>query len=373
MRILDFIDLESENAELFHRAVDRFMLLHSGPIIKFDLLIPPNGNHRKFNVSDWFHVLSKNGIQDIYFDAFNFKYQDFRLPSTLFQCRDLKKLVLYHCTLTVPPDFKGFYHLVHLEINFCDLPSHILGSLISQCPLLENLVLDSTCKEYSDQPLVINALNLKTVCYDDYLLGTIIFENVPRLTYVSLLAFDVLDIEEYERLCVSWGVICSLSLIKELVFDIRLLGPVINNLPRCLPTKFQNLKTLTLRSVNAYVEDDMRFFLCLIRSSPGLQDLTIYLQSNDIRVVLEPENSREAALRLLETETKEHCTLSNLVTVAVHWIGDGLDHGIMLVKILQSRCPNLKSLKVIPDSFRRWTSKDVRMQLSREFEKFYCQ
>ncbi|CAM8879725.1 unnamed protein product [Rhodiola kirilowii] len=348
IRILDFDETEHENAELFHRAVDRVLLLHSGPIIKFDLIIPANGKHRKFNVSDWFHVLSKNGIQDIWFDAYNVENRDFWLPSTLFQCRDLKILVLHYCTLTVPPDFKGFYHLVDLEISFCKLPSHILGSLISQCPLLENLALDSTCKEYIEQPLIINALNLRTLCYENYLLGTINFKNVPMLTDVSLLASDVYDIEEYERLCISWGVICSLSLIKELLFDIRLLGPVSNNLPRCLPTIFQNLKTLTLRSVNAYVEDDMRL--------EGFFHLSLLVQlvSNDIRVVLEPEKSLEAALRLLETETKEHCTLSNLVTVVVHWIGDGLDHGIMLVKILQSRCPNLKSLKVIPD--RSWTS-----------------
>ncbi|CAM8876600.1 unnamed protein product [Rhodiola kirilowii] len=368
VRHINFDDMERENAKLLHRVVDRVLLIHSGPISSFYLQIPKTSNHRKFPVSDWFHVLSKNGIQDIYFDAANCEPQDFQLPSSLFQCRDLKILILYFCTLTVPPDFKGFYNLVDLLINSCKLPSHILGSLISQCPLLETLSLTCTCTEYSEQPLVIDALNLRDVRYEDDLWGAIIFKNVPKLTYVSLMAFER-DGMDLERPCSTWGLICSLSLIKELALDISLLGPVIINVPRCLPTMFQILKTLTLRSVDACVEDHMRFVLCLIRSSPGLQDLTIFLELECMKTRFWPESekSRETAQKLLETEAKEHCKLSNLKTVVLYWFG-GSRHEIMLVKILLSRCPNLESFKVTLDD--KSTAEDVRTQISREFEKY---
>ncbi|CAM8882142.1 unnamed protein product [Rhodiola kirilowii] len=212
-----------------------------------------------------------------------------------------------------------------------------------------DISVNSTCTEYSEQPLVINALNLRELYYVDDLWGAIIFNNVPRLVFAELTTFDK-DGMDFERPCSAWGLICSLSLIKELVFDISLLGPVITNVPRCLPTMFQNLKTLTLRSVDACVEDHMRFVLCLIRSSPGLQDLTIYLEWERIKTRFWPESekSREAAQKLLETEAKEHCKLCNLKTVVLYWFG-GSSHEIMLVKILLSRCPNLVSFKVTPD------------------------
>ncbi|CAM8879728.1 unnamed protein product [Rhodiola kirilowii] len=366
IRKLDFNCMDHENVKVFRRAVDRVLMLHSGPIRRFDLLVPSCRNRRSFNVCDWFHVLSKNGIQDLEFDAFSYITQNFPLPSSLFACRDLKKLVLYYCKFSPPPNFMGFYNLIDLEINFCKVPSHILGSLISQCPLLEKLSLDCTCTKYREQPLVINALNLKTVYVEDDVWGTIIFKCVPRLAYVSLLISDI-DGMELKMPCSSWDFLCSISLIEELVFDIFLLGPVIGNCPRCLPAMFQNLKTLSLRSVNACVEDDICFVLCLIRSSPGLQNLTIYLESNKSSFLPEPEKSREAAQKLLETEEKEQCKLSNLVTAVLHG-AEGSSYEIMLVKILLSRCPNLKSLKVTPDVKKR-SEEDFRMHLSREFEK----
>ncbi|KAL9665204.1 hypothetical protein QQ045_020616 [Rhodiola kirilowii] len=369
MRKLSFNNMERVSIEVFCRTVDRVLLLHSGPIHKFYIVIPEGGNngHGNSKLSDWFHVLSKNGIHDILFDAFYTRNPDFPLPSSLFQCRDLKKLVLDSCKFSPPPNFMGFYNLIDLEINYCKVPSHILGSLISQCPLLEKLSMRDTCTEYRGQPLVINALNLKTVSYEDYSWGTVIFLNVPRLAYVSLLAGDVFVIDDMNRPCSSWGFMSSLSLIKDFEFDITLLGPIMEKCPRCLPTVFENLKTLTLQSFDPRVEDDICFVLCLIRSSPGLQDLTISKQGIKSSYLPEGEKSREAAQNLLETEAKEQCKLSNLITVVLDNF-DEFSHDIMLAKILLSRCPNLILLKFA--LHEELITEDVRMQqLLREFEK----
>ncbi|CAM8885598.1 unnamed protein product [Rhodiola kirilowii] len=142
---------------------------------------------------------------------------------------------------------------------------------------------------------------------------------------------------------------------------------MIGKCPSCLPTTLENLKTLTLTSVNACVEDDVIFMFCLIRSSPGLQDLSIRFSDIKTKELPKPDNSGEAAQKMLDTEAGENGKLSNLLTVIFKDI-EGLSYEMLLVKIMLSRCPYLKSFKISPASYK--TTEDVRKRIKRELKEF---
>ncbi|CAI9781024.1 unnamed protein product [Fraxinus pennsylvanica] len=85
------------------------------------------------------YILWKNGAEEF---TFRIKYgEENRLPSSLFMCLQLKLLSLSTCLFNPPPSFKGFNRMIRLELCEVTINHEVLESLISSCPLLEELVL----------------------------------------------------------------------------------------------------------------------------------------------------------------------------------------------------------------------------------------
>ncbi|KAM3203578.1 hypothetical protein P3L10_031204 [Capsicum annuum] len=105
----------------------------------------------------------------------------YKLPSSLFTCSQLKHLFLQQCLIHPPPLFKGFDKLISLELIEVTISSELLVSLISHSPLLDHLVLD--CNEVSHH-IEISAPKLRSF----FFAGNIDFlhlKNVPLLSKVS--------------------------------------------------------------------------------------------------------------------------------------------------------------------------------------------
>ncbi|CAI9781027.1 unnamed protein product [Fraxinus pennsylvanica] len=66
----------------------------------------------------------------------------YKIPSSLFMYLQLKHLKLSACLINPPPTFKGFNRLIRLELCNVNIDAEVLKSLISSCPLLEQLLLD---------------------------------------------------------------------------------------------------------------------------------------------------------------------------------------------------------------------------------------
>ncbi|CAM8953197.1 unnamed protein product [Rhodiola kirilowii] len=338
----DFWDFGGDSTLLEHaRVIDRILMLHSGPIREFILFIP-DIKYKTVDINMWLRVLSNNGVQKIEIDAHEYKEVQtggpFPMPSCLFHCRELEELSLCNCKITLPSDFKGFANLTSLNLDYVDIAPSILGSLISGCLLLETLSLKDLALE---EPLAIVALNLKTFYFDDCELENIIFKEIPKLTCVSLLATGetekidtLLPYSTLERLC-------SLARIKELTYDFLLLEPL-ENCPTSTSTPLETLKSLTLRSVNLCFSEDISFTLCLLKSAPNLQNLTLQLNSK-IGCRLKIKKLQGAAAKLLESEAKKHISYHSLQTIKIRGI-EGLRHESLLFKLLQTRCRKLKSI-----------------------------
>lgn len=205
------------------RIIDRVLMLHSGPIREFMLHIP-DFRRKTLDINMWLRVLSNNGVQAIEIDAHQYKDMQtdgpFPMPSCLFQCRELESLSLCNCKLTLPNDFKSFANLTSLCLESVEIEPCVLGSLISECLLLESLSLKDS---YLQEPLTIEALNLKTFYFDDSELQNIIFKDIPKLECVSLSATNENVKIDTPQLYNTLDVLSSLSGIKELTFDFLLL------------------------------------------------------------------------------------------------------------------------------------------------------
>ncbi|KAL9679058.1 hypothetical protein QQ045_016912 [Rhodiola kirilowii] len=328
------------------RAIDRILMLHSGPILEFILSIPEiEHKNETVDINMWLRVLSNNGVQKIEINVDGYEDNSFPTPSCLFQCRELEKLSLRVCKLTFPIHFKGFANLTSLSLYHVKIAPSLLASLISGCLLLETLTLEYM---FIEEPLALQALNLKNFYFDDYWLEFIIFKDTPKLTCVSLLAteqtdkFDIpLPYNMLERLS-------SLSLIKELTFSFMLLRPLPDNLPSCTPTPLENLKCLTLTYVNICLSEDILFTLCLLRSSPNLQSLTIDLHweyYGDSYIINEEE--QEAAAKLLKSEAQKHTSYESVQSLKIIGIL-GMPSENLLIKLLQTHCQKVKRIITEP-------------------------
>ncbi|XP_049364801.1 LOW QUALITY PROTEIN: uncharacterized protein LOC125829654 [Solanum verrucosum] len=259
----------------FTNILCHFLTLHTGPITKFILDIPdietcPNIDHL-------IYFLSRNGIQHLVLKP-PFSSKPYKLPSSFFTCSQLRHLFLRECLIRPPPVFKGFDRLISLELIEVKISSALLGSLISHCPLLEHLVLQH---DAITDHIEISAPKLRSFIFT----GSIKFlhlKNAPLLSKVSYepTEFRVKAEHDVCKIFESIPALENLCWINDC--DVRV-GPA-EVIPTRLPYALHCLKRLYISGITLGEFFDVSFALCLIRSSPNLEEIEIEVV-NDMYVV----------------------------------------------------------------------------------------
>lgn len=121
----------------FVSAINKSLLLHKGPIIKFSLTIPPHKCNAEIvhdYINQWIPLLSTKGIKQLV--VRDFKLQE--VTAHYFSSLDLTHLTLFRVWFPYTPANGRFTHLtdLHLVDATCNL-----GQSIFDCPVLENLTL----------------------------------------------------------------------------------------------------------------------------------------------------------------------------------------------------------------------------------------
>uniref|UniRef100_A0A7N0T1J3 F-box domain-containing protein n=1 Tax=Kalanchoe fedtschenkoi TaxID=63787 RepID=A0A7N0T1J3_KALFE len=204
--------------------IDSVMSLHDGPVYRGHLYVRgyDDEEFESLNFTKWIQFLSKNGIKDLSVHTAHMGYVG--IPSDIFNCCSLQRLHLFICQLEPSLGFSGFRKLISLELLYCKLPDSLLESMISNSPLLEELVLvDPKPREH----FAVDAPNLKS-------LKLFNFEPTP------------LCLVEYSKL--TTASICSALMIPANKFTASALSKFSSFLPR-----IENLSThwTTLASLGA--------------------------------------------------------------------------------------------------------------------------
>ncbi|KAH7834272.1 hypothetical protein Vadar_014449 [Vaccinium darrowii] len=261
------------------------LLLHRGPIIKFTLSL--SGLESCSEIDQLILFVSDNAIED--FELRIWKGELYKLPSSLYSSLQLKHLNLHSCMLKPPPGFGGFTNLRSLYLYEVVIADDVLSSLISSCLLLEELILDSLI---SIDSLEVVGPNLKSVNCEGHF-RSICFTNTSRLEDVTLYLKGT-----RKKLLFSEGEISSSVVLLDCVPAIDFLGLdssyvkgiAASGVLTRLPTTLNNLKNICLYDICFGEQDEVYVLICLIRSSPNLEEIFIHAfpsETSAIRIDLD--------------------------------------------------------------------------------------
>ncbi|KZV56994.1 F-box/FBD/LRR-repeat protein-like, partial [Dorcoceras hygrometricum] len=286
--------------------VDHVLLLHNGPIHKFKL------SHRDLQgVSDidrWILFLSRGSVKEFILEIW--KGHRYKLPSSIYSCQKLIHLELFNCLLTPPSSFVGFKSLKSLDLQHITMDQGAFEYMISSCPLLERL----TLMNFDGFALLnIHAPNLLSLTSEVFLktTGNLIkfFACLPRI--------QRLEVQSYFLKYLAAGII-----------------------PGKLPKPCVDLSFLSIR-INFNDMEENLTALCLLRSSPYLQELEMLARA-------EEQQTNERTISNIP-ENFESFTFNQLKFIKIVGIS-GIKQELNFINFLLATSPVLERMTVKPAS-----------------------
>ncbi|XP_061346439.1 F-box/FBD/LRR-repeat protein At1g13570-like [Gastrolobium bilobum] len=257
--------------------IDHVLLLHSGPINKFKV-----SNHELTGVSAidrWTLHVSRRSVEEFVLEIW--KGQHYKIPSCLFSCQSLKHLELFNCWLKPPSKFQGFRNLKSLDLQNVTLAQDDFQYLISSCPLLERLTLANF---HGLTRLNIDAPNLQFF-YIEGNFEAISFENTFRLAVVSIgldVNFENNKQGGFSNLLNFFAHLPHIRRLEIQSYFLKYLA--VGVVPPKLPRPCIDLSFLSIR-INFNDSKEISAALCLLRSSPNLQELEILARTEEETVL----------------------------------------------------------------------------------------
>ncbi|AES59067.1 F-box/RNI/FBD-like domain protein [Medicago truncatula] len=277
----------------FLRIVDHVLLLHSGPINKFEVSDSNQyftiGVNSMADIDQWIFQISKRYIKEFVLDI-RLKPR-YKIPCCLFSCQSLQHLELNYCCLNPPTTFEGFRNLKSLSLFEVTMTQDAFENMICGCPLLEELTLYKIDGLWLKPPTTFEGFrNLKSLSLSKVRMTQDAFENMisgcPLLEELTLNEIDGLWIKppttfegfrNLKSLSLSVvrmtqdafeNMISGCPLLEELALD------KIDGLWLKAPTTFEgfrNLKSLSLFKVRMTQDA----FENMISGCPLLEELTL--------------------------------------------------------------------------------------------------
>ncbi|XP_015072652.1 F-box/FBD/LRR-repeat protein At1g13570-like [Solanum pennellii] len=266
----------------------------------------------------------------------------------------LRHLYLKECEIQLPCFFKGFNKLIRLILKSVTLSSDTFESLISYCPLLEDLVLKDIDNPYF---MSINAPKLRSFVFRGDI-QLIHLENVPVLSNV-LYAPRELVLEDEDDFVNIFSSIPSLECFSWDHFEVD--NGSTKVIPTRLPSVLNCLKRLFMSWITLGEFFELSFALFIIRSSPNFEEIEIkecilsdgdYFESVPQEVVDEiPASFSDITFKHLRT-VKFYDVL--LEEVEMH-----------LIKVLLAKSPALVKMVIKPHQMETNKSLNVLAEIKK--------
>lgn len=243
----------------------------TGPIETFKLAAYCRPDH--YLLAEWVAFLSGKGLKEFVLKEFD-SPKWFKFPFDLLSSSLLRRLELFGCMIKLPPAgaFEGLSSLTSLQLNNVFVDTDTLECLILKCPVLESLTLFDFEKAIF---LKIKNTRLK------YLKISSAFRDICLLNNPLLATVDiclrippVLFMEQKD--CNLVRTVGCLHGVKRLVLSAEFLVFLGNcDVPERLCVLLDNLTSLELREVRVDNIRHMTVLLCLLKSAPNLEELSI--------------------------------------------------------------------------------------------------
>ncbi|XP_004292703.1 PREDICTED: F-box/FBD/LRR-repeat protein At1g13570-like [Fragaria vesca subsp. vesca] len=322
----------------FANAVDHVLLSHIGPVYKFKLA-PKHICVRDFD--RWILYVSRNSIKEFILEILGQPY--YKLPSSMFLCRDLTHLELHKCLLQPPSTFTGFKSLKTLKIVWVRLTGDALQNMIAHCPLLERLVVED-CDDFNQ--LNINAPSLQVLRF------------IGGFKYINLLnTSNIVDvyIELYQFACKSSNLLrffAQLPNIHRLCMKAKFTKYLADScLPlEKLPKPCSPLQFLSLRIGTDYDKD---ILLCILRMCPALEELEVF--ASNYKAIGGKVNSW--------VDEHHSCSNTQLGRVKIHCSFPEVDGALELIRFLLLSSPALETMTLCTTALHPFVSYNLATKL----------
>nr|XP_009762015.1 PREDICTED: F-box/FBD/LRR-repeat protein At1g13570-like isoform X2 [Nicotiana sylvestris] len=338
----------------FTKIIYQILTLHEGPINKFKLDVVDS--KRCPTIDNFIYFLSRNDIQHL---VLHFPWQKiYKMPSSLFECSQLRHLTLHDCSIHPPSAFKGFSSLVSLELCRVTISFELLESLINHCPLLERLVL-----QVSEilNIIEINAPMLKSFDFTGSI-SSLCLKNVPLLTKASLHLYQGSSVEAENFYLAKFFESCFALEHVSLYFGDKFDYACADQAPTRLPFDHNRVKHFYVPYMNPRESYKLSYYLCLIRSFS-------YLESFETEVL----NLHDAGVvESLELERFSDVIFNHLKEVKLK-IFSGMTHEMQLIKLFLAKSPVLVRVLIDPSylCIKNLISLDRRSEIFAEFSNFF--
>ncbi|KAK1395686.1 F-box/FBD/LRR-repeat protein [Heracleum sosnowskyi] len=316
--------------------VDHVLLLHSGPIQKFKL------SHRDlqgvYDIDRWILFLSRGSVKEFILEIW--KGHRYKLPASLYFCQKLIHLEIFNCLLKPPPTFNGFKNLKSLDLQHITMDQDVFDNLISSCTLIERLTLmnfDGFSQLNIHAPYLL-FFDIGGV-FDD-----VNFETTNNLAIVSIGLYASAGYEQNLPLGTTGNMIkffAPLPRIQRLEvqsFFLKYLAA--GKVPERLPTPCIELNYLSLR-INFCDRAESLAALCILRSSPNLQELEILARPD--------EQAAEGTDAHISEEYFHNCPFNQLQLVKIVGISYAKQE-LNFVNFLLTNSPVLEKMTIKPVS-----------------------
>lgn len=333
--------------------ITRLLFLHQGPIHKFQIVNTSLQTCPAIN--QWILFLSRNDLKDLDLELGEGEF--FRMPSCFFSCEKLTRLELSRCELYPPASFKGFSYLKCLNLHQVLISPEAIESLISSCPLLENLSLS-----YFDcLALTVRAPNLKYLCLEGEF-KEICLVDTPLLVELSVAMYMTDEHMEQSSTCNFVKFLGGVPNLERLVglIDFTKYLSIGNDLGH-LAIKYNNLETIEMYQVSFEDMKEILVVFRLITSSPNLKELHISGSSN----ISNAPYAGYAGLDFWEKECPSDSILGQLKLVKLTEMS-GMPHEIEFIRFLLGCSPMLETMSIIPAMY----DLDCQLKMVVELMKF---
>ncbi|XP_048127518.1 F-box/FBD/LRR-repeat protein At1g13570-like [Rhodamnia argentea] len=232
----------------------------------------------KGDIDPWILHLSRGCIREIALYVCN--GEKYKIPTSLFDCRDLICLTLYGCLAKIPSSFEGFKNLDALYLEHVELSPHGLEALASRCPLLKHLTLKNL--EGITQ-VTIEARNLESLyiggAFLDVTFGVMNSLKSVRVGFNN----NIKNRQEpnnanSNNLHEFFRDIHNIQILKIETYSLKYLA--VAKVPQTLSYAFGHLKYLST-CIDFNSKEEILNVMCLIRSSPQLQKVEFQNRSKN--------------------------------------------------------------------------------------------
>ncbi|XP_031111876.1 F-box/FBD/LRR-repeat protein At1g13570-like [Ipomoea triloba] len=339
-----FGDLANSTSDDFIDTVNGILLQHIGPILTFEVKLSYVDMTHYPYVDRWILYLSRNGLRKLTLD--NSSHGLYALPSYVFLCQELTHLRLSNCIFKRPCGATGSFHsLKKLSLNQVAFSPEVSASIFTASKL-QHLSL-TKCTG-------IGHLNLMAV-YNHF--SSWYLRRIMGITRAHLLlAMRVESFDPNERINLTslfehWSQISKITLdghhLKCLAAD---------SVTSALPVKVNNLRDLLLFGINFTDLDHISCILCLLHSSPRLNNLEIRVKVSAVTADKSP------ALQYLQEHICINEHINSLQTLRIKYF-QGSSAQMLFVKLILACCPSLERITFVDSKVNPWNIPDILKKL----------